>query len=191
MGGVNGERIHEASYTNVNQFEEIRSLSLVPSKSLSYVVDQLKGVAMGLKDHGYPACQLIYTDSPKGVIGYIPYLISQAQPILAERDFHEEITPSLKLGVEHVTSWTDLPPLEILPNIEQCYTDDLSVMHSICSEILEHSSTSDGTALPVVAIGIHLTIPSEASLSPRIQALQLRTANMNYVFKVCSTHIYS
>ena len=43
MGGLNGQQIHEASYTNVNQFEEIRSISLVPSKSLSFVVDQLKG----------------------------------------------------------------------------------------------------------------------------------------------------
>lgn len=50
MGGLNGQRIHEASYTNVNQFEEIRSISLVPSKSLSFVVDQLKGVAKSLEE---------------------------------------------------------------------------------------------------------------------------------------------
>lgn len=68
MGGLNGERIHEASYTNVNHFEEIRSLSLVPSKSLAFVVDQLKGVAEGLKEHGHPPCSLVYTDSPQSMI---------------------------------------------------------------------------------------------------------------------------
>ena len=65
MGGLKGQRIHEASYTNVNHFEEIRSLSMVPSKSLAFVVDQLKGVAKGLEENGHPACSLIYTDSPQ------------------------------------------------------------------------------------------------------------------------------
>ena len=48
MGGLNGKRIHEASDTNVNHFEEIQSLSLVPSKSLAFVVDQLKGCSSTL-----------------------------------------------------------------------------------------------------------------------------------------------
>lgn len=68
MGGLNSERIHEASYTNVNHFEEIRSLSLVPSKSLAFVIDQLKGVAEGLKEHGHPPCGLVYTDSPQSLV---------------------------------------------------------------------------------------------------------------------------
>ena len=49
MGGLNGQKIHEASYTNVNEFEEVRSITLVPSKSLSFVTDQLKGVSAGLR----------------------------------------------------------------------------------------------------------------------------------------------
>jgi hypothetical protein len=67
MGGLNGQRIHEASYTNVNQFEEIRSISLVPSKSLSFVVDQLKGVAKSLEENGHSPCSLLYTDNPQGM----------------------------------------------------------------------------------------------------------------------------
>jgi hypothetical protein len=70
MGGLNGRRIHEASYTNVNQFEEIRSISLVPSKSLSFVVDQLKGVAKGLEENGHPLCSLLYTDNPQGMYSH-------------------------------------------------------------------------------------------------------------------------
>ena len=65
MGGLKGQQIHEASYTNVNHFEEIRSLSMVLSKSLPFVVDQLKGVAKGLEENGHPSCSLIYTDSPQ------------------------------------------------------------------------------------------------------------------------------
>jgi hypothetical protein len=57
MGGLNGQRIHEASYTNVNQ-------------SLSFVVDQLKGVAKGLKENGHPPCSLLYTDNPQGMYSH-------------------------------------------------------------------------------------------------------------------------
>lgn len=64
MGGLNGERIHEASYTNVNQFEEIRGLGMVPSKALSFVVDHLTGVQNGLKENGHQPCSLVYTDNP-------------------------------------------------------------------------------------------------------------------------------
>ncbi|KAF8240064.1 hypothetical protein L208DRAFT_1234648, partial [Tricholoma matsutake] len=77
MGGLKGQHIHEASYTNVNHFEEIQLLSMVPLKSLAFVVDQLKGVAKGLEENGHPACSLIYTDTQ------------------SEQNFHEMTTPSL------------------------------------------------------------------------------------------------
>jgi hypothetical protein len=67
MGGLNGQRIHEASYTNVNQFEEIRSLAMVPSKALAFVAETLTEVAKGLEANGHPPCSLVYTDNPIGI----------------------------------------------------------------------------------------------------------------------------
>ena len=81
MGGHNGQQIHEASYTNVNQFEEIRSISLVLSKSLSFVVDQLKGVAK-IQENGQPPCSLLYTDNLQGM--YFCPLISLAHKTLMD-----------------------------------------------------------------------------------------------------------
>lgn len=75
MGGLNGQKIHEASYTNVNQFEEVRSITLVPSKSLSFVTDQLKGVSAGLAENGHPPCSLLYTDNPQGIL----FILNQIQ----------------------------------------------------------------------------------------------------------------
>lgn len=68
MGGLNGEKIHEASYTNVNQFEELRYLGMVPSKSLAYVVDGFKGIEKSLVANGHPPCSLVYTDSSQGLL---------------------------------------------------------------------------------------------------------------------------
>lgn len=68
MGGLNGQQIHEASYTNCNEFEELRSLALVPSKSLKFVTDVLLGVARGLRENGHPPSSLVCTDNPTSMI---------------------------------------------------------------------------------------------------------------------------
>jgi hypothetical protein len=67
MSRLGGQCIHEASYTNVNEFEEIRSLALVPSKSTAYVADVLEGVRKGLQENGHQPCSLVYTDSPQSM----------------------------------------------------------------------------------------------------------------------------
>ena len=74
MGGLNGQHIHEASYTNVNQFEEIRSLSMLPSKAICFVTELLRGVAQGLEEHNLPACSLVYTDNPQSMCSFITRL---------------------------------------------------------------------------------------------------------------------
>lgn len=53
---------------NVNQFEEIQSSSMVPSKALAFVAEMLTGVARGLEENGHPPRRLVYTDKPIGMI---------------------------------------------------------------------------------------------------------------------------
>lgn len=179
MGGLNGQRIHEASYTNVNQFEEIRSISLVPSKSLSFVVDQLKGVAKSLEENGHPPCSLLYTDNPQGMYlhrsNYRIMFMMLSYP-LAEQKFHETITPSLAQGVEHLTLWSNLPVF-VLPEVKTIYTSDTFTMESICSDILEQVQQRD-TQLMVIAIAVQL------SNDRKVKAIQIRKDDCNIVFNV-------
>jgi hypothetical protein len=152
MGGLNGQRIHEASYTNVNQFEEIRSISLVPSKSLSFVVDQLKGVAKSLEENGHPPCSLLYTDNPQGMY------LSSAHCYHDMTDVHQlnrnfmkqSLLPLLKvLSTSHL--WSNLPPF-VLQNVNTNCTSDPFVMESICSDILERAQQmAQNTQLMVIA----------------------------------------
>ncbi|KIK52365.1 hypothetical protein GYMLUDRAFT_64302 [Collybiopsis luxurians FD-317 M1] len=118
MGGLNGQQIHEASYTNVNQFEEICSLALVPSKSLLYVAETLQGVAKGLQEHGHPPCSIIYTGSPQ-----------------SEQQFHDKITPSLQKNVEPVTSSRGQTPFERSKNMEVIFVEDVAFMDQLCGDI--------------------------------------------------------
>lgn len=179
MGGLNGQRIHEASYTNVNQFEEIRSISLVPSKSLSFVVDQLKGIAKSLEENGHPQCSLLYTDNPHGVYLYPFTSFPRSHSnISAEQKFHETITPSLSQGVEHLTLWSNLPAFALQDVNTECTSDPFTI-ESICSDILEQAQLMD-TRLMVIAIAIQL------SSDRKVKAMQFRTDDRNIVFNVSS-----
>ena len=66
MGGLRGERIFNAAYTVVNEFEEVRGHSLTQTKSLEEVKDMFEGIQQGLKDSGNQPTQILYTDSPQG-----------------------------------------------------------------------------------------------------------------------------
>jgi len=184
MGGLNGQHIHEASYTNVNQFEEIQSLSMVPSKALTFVAEILTGVARGLEENGHPPCRLVYTDNPIGMILQIFFDIHSFF-ITAERQFHKKITPSLMQDVEHVKTWTDLPMFVASDAVESAYTDDTINMDILCSDIVESVdlAVSSHSSLIVVAIAVHSALTASGQL--KIDAIKLRTAHHRYVFKVC------
>lgn len=177
MGGLKGQRIHEASYTNVNHFEEIHSLSLVPSKSLNFVVDQLKGVARGLEENGHPPCSLIYTDSPQRMC-FIQVYFFEAETPSVEQEFHEAITPSLTQDVEHVTLFTDLPPFQHSDDLVTThFTDDTLLMDSLCDDILEKVNIAEPSQLHIITLAVQ-------SSGMKVNAIQLRTVHYNIVFRV-------
>ncbi|KAJ3710654.1 hypothetical protein C8R42DRAFT_729099 [Lentinula raphanica] len=161
MGGLNGERLHEASYTNVNHFEEIRSLGMVPSKSMAFVKDLLDGVRKGLEENGHPPCSLVYTDSPQ-----------------TEQGFHEAVTPSLKQDVEHITLYTDLPRFA-RDSPSSRYTDDTLVMEDLCADILAEVDSCKG----VLALALCIQVTDSPS-GKRLKAIQLRTHSHNLVFNM-------
>ncbi|KAJ3836764.1 hypothetical protein F5878DRAFT_247355 [Lentinula raphanica] len=164
MGGLNGERLHEASYTNVNHFEEIRSLGMVPSKSMAFVKDLLNGVRKGLEENGHPPCSLVYTDSPQ-----------------TEQGFHEAVTPSLTQGVEHITIYTDLPRFvrDTSCGCETRFTDDTLVMEDLCADILAGADSCKGVLAMALSIQV-IDIPS----GKKLKAIQLRTHSHNLVFNM-------
>ncbi|KAF5384667.1 hypothetical protein D9757_006187 [Collybiopsis confluens] len=169
MGGLNGQRIHEASYTNVNQFEEIRSLALVPSKSLLYVAETLQGVVKGLQKNGHPPCSIVYTDSPQ-----------------TEHQFHEKITPSLLKNVQHILPSQSSIPFKPSKDMKVFFVEDAAFMDQLCADILQQVdlSPSSHSSHLLVAFDVQV-IP----LASSVQAIQLCTPQINIVFK--TSHIHS
>lgn len=106
----------------------------------------------------------------------------------AEQAFHEEITPSLRQNVEHITPWTDLPVLECALEVMLECTDDTSAMDAYCADILEHLrpsiSSNSKPSLVSLALAAHFFPPASESAAPMIQTIQICTSSVNYVFKV-------
>jgi hypothetical protein len=104
--------------------------------------------------------------------------------LTAEQAFHEDITPSLKSDVEHVTLFTDLPPFQYPDDsVPTRFTDDTFFMDSLCDEILEKVNAAAATSqLHVIALAVQ-------SSNSAIHAIQLRTDQYNIVFRVC--HVFA
>jgi len=66
MGGLKGVPIHEALYSTINEYEEARSLAMVPTKALSYVSEVYKGIKTSLEKTEQEPTQVIYCDQPEG-----------------------------------------------------------------------------------------------------------------------------
>lgn len=58
-----GVPMMNALYTVVNEFEQIRSQVLVPSKSFDMVATAYSGIQKGLEQNGLPQTQLQFTDN--------------------------------------------------------------------------------------------------------------------------------
>jgi hypothetical protein len=61
---VNGEPVFKASFTIVNEFEQIRYQAFLPTKSQSHLREGLEAIAKSLKEHGLAEPIIGYTDVP-------------------------------------------------------------------------------------------------------------------------------
>jgi hypothetical protein len=109
--------------------------------------------------------------------------------LTAEQSFHEKITPSLTHNVQHITPWSDLPAFQADSDaVQMHFTDDTANMDIYCSDIIESidmAPTAQSAHL-VIAIAVHACDQPVAPTSELlIDAIQIRTAQKQYVFKEC------
>ncbi|KAJ7789272.1 hypothetical protein B0H14DRAFT_3162135 [Mycena olivaceomarginata] len=116
MGGVKGEQIFTATYTVINEFEEVRGHSPTLTKSLEFVKDMFAGIQQGLQDSQNPPTQILYTDSPQA----------------------KNVVP--------VTDWTDYPHFQMsldIPTVSISDSMEIEVAaHEILQDFWDHSFQS-------------------------------------------------
>ncbi|KAF9011526.1 hypothetical protein BDZ89DRAFT_1167480 [Hymenopellis radicata] len=166
MGGLKGEKIWKAEYNLVNQFEEVRAECLTMTKSLSFVREMFEKVQDSLKALGHSPTQLLYTDSPQ-----------------SEQSFHESITRSLANNVQHVSTWTDLPPLQRTPDVLVDFCSYSIAMEELADEVL-NEATSAIRAGGIYILGLAIKYHLSKERKPQLDVIQLRTQNRVLIFKV-------
>ncbi|KAF9011458.1 hypothetical protein BDZ89DRAFT_1167536 [Hymenopellis radicata] len=175
MGGVKGEKIWKAAYNLVNQFEEVRAESLTLTKSMLFLREMLEKVQVSLKAVGHRPTALLYTDSPQ-----------------LEQGFHETIMASLAENVQHVTKWTDLPPLQkssVENGLVYSFSEDSMMIEDLAADILEEASKLPPTSVYVVALGIKFHFTSERV--PQLDVIQIRTQSRVLVLQVSALNARS
>ncbi|CAK5275411.1 unnamed protein product [Mycena citricolor] len=164
MGGVKGEKIFDAAYTVINEFEEVRGHSLTLTKSLSFVKEMYTRILQGLADSQNPPTQILYTDSPR-----------------LERVFHEGINAELQKNVTPVTNWSDLPAFRRTESILPQHIMDAVEIEATANGILQDSMESSSDLLHVLAIAIKAT---DYERGLRIDSIQVRTVDKILVFEM-------
>jgi hypothetical protein len=66
MGKQNGVPVFGALHTCTNEYNEIRSMILTPSKSHSQYMPALAAISQSLKMYGHPPVELVFTDNVRG-----------------------------------------------------------------------------------------------------------------------------
>lgn len=191
MGGVKGEKIWKAAYNLVNQFEEVRAESLTLTKSMSFLREMLEKVQLSLKAVGHRPTALLYTDSPQSE--FVLCLICQTsdrRPV--EQGFHETIMASLAEVVQHVTKWTDLPPLQKSSASDELafeFSKDSMMIEELAADVLEEASKVPPSSVYVIALSVKFH--NSAERVPQLDIIQIRTQSRVLVLQVCSLPLVS
>ncbi|KAL0563845.1 hypothetical protein V5O48_018216, partial [Marasmius crinis-equi] len=165
MARLKSEPIFSALFSLVNEWEEIRAQAMGLTKGFSILPEMFKEVSVGLKEHGHQPTALYFCDNP-----------------LAERDFHEKVTQSLKDNVHHISARNDLPPERALFKITSPFDfyDTFMTVNSACDSILEDLASLRPTETLVVALSIH----RDHSLPEVLRSIQVRTRDKIIVLDV-------
>jgi hypothetical protein len=99
--------------------------------------------------------------------------------VSVERSFHERIMPSLRNGVEHITIYSHLPPLEFSGLSKEISLDSHSIQSS-CSDML--AELSDPSAYFPVAVAIK----SNGCSGPaaKVDLIQFQISKKVYILQV-------
>src|ERR1700748_2528361 len=103
--------------------------------------------------------------------------------MLAEQEFHERVTPSLRQNVEHITSWTDLPPFQQAADLEPKFTYDIIFMDELCNDILGEVNISESSPSSLHVVALSVQLGAMMSGKRNVEAILLHTPYQNIVFQ--------
>ncbi|KAG7089394.1 hypothetical protein E1B28_011082 [Marasmius oreades] len=177
MAKIKGEPMHRALYTIVNEWEQVRGRAACLTKSLSYVDEHWTSIEQGLREHGHPTTEFVWTDAPK-----------------VEQAYHESITKSLRKNVQHpeIDKWRNLLTFQSSVLVPPFLCDSYDSIDIACDNVLTSLEPASLDKLILV-----LDSKSETELvgvggpegvprvrGSRIDLLQVRVGSQSYIFRL-------
>lgn len=128
MAKVNGEKQFEALFSVVNELEQIRYQSFVPTKSLEHIRPGLTGISKSLEHHGHRSTSLAFTDN-----------------VRADYATGTACIPSLKSGVlPRTPSYTNLPEISLPNSSTTIHCQTFASVDEACNVLLTTAASREG-----------------------------------------------
>lgn len=102
--------------------------------------------------------------------------------ILVERSFHENLMPSLREDVEHVTIYSSLPALVLSQGVPFEFARDSQSIQSACAEIVSAANQLEQSAHFLIAVAIKSN--NNTGPAAKLDIIQIRTSNKIYILQV-------
>jgi hypothetical protein len=131
LGQINGQEIFTAVHTVTNEYVEIRSMLLTPTKSHDQFMPALSLIPASLELYGHGGIEAIYTDS------------------LSDKTELEHIFPSLMHDIVPVSEGIELDPLLIPPSYTILLLSSTYQINQRFNELLPALDISETRALHV------------------------------------------
>ena len=96
LGKVNGEEVFGALHTGINEYVEVRTMTLTPTKGHAQFMPALATIPHSLHDYGHEDVRLVFTDN-----------------VHADKNELERVFPSLLQNVKPVPLSTSMECLEV------------------------------------------------------------------------------
>jgi len=170
----NGETVFSAALTVTNEFGEVRVLAYVATKSHAQFESALLNMKASLEMFGHKQPQVFYTDNPA-----------------ADKQFLEQIFPSLRENVVPVQKYHALKPAKIPPDVGVNPQSSASGIEEALAKITDDLNVDDETSHLVVGFDAEWNVDfGERGRTKPTATIQIAYKKWVHVLQVCSLNAY-
>lgn len=174
LGKVNGVPVFSALHTVVNEWNEVRQMTLTPTKAHNQFIPVISAIPKSLEMYGHGEVEAIYTDN-----------------VRADKHELEVAFPSIRKDVIPVADDASLPEL-LLPEVWRKSTYILSSSYQVAGRINSLLSELDNPKVELtVAMDMEWSFDKNTGVQGKVALIQIAHRQSIHILQVRSYHFSS
>ncbi|EPQ50510.1 hypothetical protein GLOTRDRAFT_133880 [Gloeophyllum trabeum ATCC 11539] len=153
LGKVNGVPVFTALHTCTNEFNEVRTMVMTPSKAHNEYMPALREATRSLEMYGHEPVQLVFTDN-----------------VRSDKAALEAIIPSLREGVTPVADLSTLAPLSVPPDWEVILLSSVYQINTRFNDIMDDMGPNSKL---YTAVDMEWSVDRSSGLSGRVAVISV------------------